>query len=1657
MTKKRILSYVLLFILSVVATISAMVGGSSFSDGAEAAVSWNARVAVSRGSGYVDIATGERVSDSTTFTFLISDYADSDTFEYFVSREDFENSKQVLDGLGATWESFSPDDKKTVDGKTYWTSAYSTSNKDEIFVYFRRKYTENSKVATEYYSVRWQIIVNTSITEENLGISSVSATYVKDNKTVNYEGNWIGVGLKFAVTTKFMETNGQEYDASYELLSYSVDGKEVTDRTKKWMPMTYNYVTVSVSLDNGRVDFKVTDIAEKYASYYSYGGVKIDTAIPVFNLTATTRDPVTGLPKAYQSKDWSCYDVTFGFEDVSECISEISYYYSEDGINYSLIPSSTYTVRNTTKGLRFRAQTKAGVSFDYGDGASYIVNIDPVQPGVRAKAYTDDPDKVGATTAISAIFDEAACVYRADSDANGQVYIDMFNMDGAGNGIVNASGVRFFYAVSVDGKDYGEYRQATTAVTDGENAGYRIMDSITKGVASDRKYKFYVESGAGLRSNETVYEIKLLNSFFEIEVGEITYVPNASGWSAAPIPVDVTVPTDSVIERNYAGEITGYSRPTTKYTFFYSPNNINVTYEAEGEYYTYVENEEGKSVYRFYLSASAESTFSIYAKNGAGKRSDNTYVGTETIKIDVLKPETSVTAYVFPETEGTERLYITSGQWVNGRIVLTVTVKDGVSGVYLKDLNFAVDGAGNPVYNSRGELIWQESSVARVPDGTINGDDGAKYFIYNVEIGLPDSTVVMMSKEYRFRVYTGSGVYEEIEFTANIDASRIQLDSIDFVASDRTENVPVSSNRITLPSVCDNAVVRLVSNIEQAGHFDYYLYDEISGKYSFVSGSELEFSVPNDRKGEIVKKFYLVSRAKDYKGVGYSTDAETPYEIIIPYNTLNISINYELITDTSGTGATKWVDSNLTVQIGLVSDDEGTLKELSDAEKKNYTYFYMLIPNSSDLNLNEAIRNGVWIACDNGSYSDVGGKSLYRFDIDFTADSFYGYIALSVTNEAGFRSSTSGDVNRLLYIDRTTPDIADMVSAKSGINEKSTVEGLTTVTYYSKDEINIVPRTFDDRSQITYYYVKFAEGETVTVTQNPTGENLNGWTKLTRNVVLTAEDGYAEYFYLFYAVNELGASAGGMTGGKYSTRYKFVIDTAQMSGTLSYNPNDGGYFDQSLNMYTYMWCEAANISFNVINSNTYVKYYYSLDDGKTWEPYLEPGGYEIYYKPGEKEVKTLVFNAAYFPDGVNSAFTFKAVNKAGTEYVYGTKIYIAIDTMTPEFEVSLSVDGVEYTGGGTELSAYSSANWSNRPVTITINPIKVNVSGVKYTYTVEYLVNNTPFVTTERETPSGVSFTTDRLDGFGINRDAIITIKATSRSGNGNYSERKFRVKVDQTTPVFTLIGTATNNDNTETKTISSGEWTNYPLVSVNKSSDPDYVNVSKVSYTYTYKDLESTGVIENNWPDGNPTFNKICSITVTARSDAGLTYTREFKVNIDTKPPVIKFMRSESISIREGEEHFIDLKVYVEEENIEICEYITIKGEKRGFALDPTGYIISTSSVDNMERYDNSTGEPVPYRGYVKIYVKDYAGNVATFEFYMLPFALDVNNVTLSDKDQKTIEGYENDLNAAESYMEAARVTYFRNLISRLKDRINTLRNEIDSYRAYLEKLSQR
>lgn len=1647
MKKSSKLLFIILFLASLILTGAALplVAGSPAAE----AVDWDARVTVASGDGYTDLSNGDTVTTTTSLFFLASGNP-NDSFQYYVSAKNVDDTISSI----TSWTSFPMDDEVTHDGKTFERIQYNSENKVNIYVYIRRVYTESGVQKYELYPVRWKISINMNLGESDIGFANdnpVTGEYNKNGTWTEYNGEWLGDGIRFTVTTLYMETNNTAYNPGDELLFYSVDGKEATDETKTWIPMASNSVTVTSSLKEGTVMFKVTDISRRYAQYHEYGKkVSIDTKEPVFNLEARTTD-VNGTEISYSNGSWSCNDVTFSFSDNSECVSPIEYQVSTDGITYSRLEGSVYRVNRTTAGLRFRAVNGAGVVYNYNSGNAFQVNIDKISPVIYLEGYTPDPEDETQNKNLNAVFNQADFTYKAGY-ANGQVIIQAFNRDVDGNYIVNDSGAEFYYAVGDGEGGFGEYRKMTVSSLQNGQTCYILTDTITKEVVSARQYKFYVISGAGKKSPEAVFSVTLVNSVFNIEVQDITYTTNSSGWSAVPIPVYVTVPSDSEILRDYEGNITGYTEPTAKYTFFYSPTNIaGVLYRAEGEYYAPVENTEGMSVYRFYLSASAESTFTIYAQNAAGKRSANTFVSPNVIKIDTVKPTVETTAYIKPEISGYDRLvYIASGQWVNGRIVVTLRVKDGVSGVYVKDMSFAVDASGNPIYNENGELVWQESSSVRQPDGTEDTADG-RYYIYNIEIGLPDGATVMMSKEYRFRVYTGSGIYTEESFLANIDISDIVLESITAEVDGESTSSEVIDNVITIGSVCKDVKVTLFSNLSQQGHFDYYYFDTDKNAFVKVEGNEIYISVPQGLKGEIVKEFYLVSKAINYLEESKTTDIYSPYRLVVPYNTLNISIRYELLTDTSGEiSSDKWTDGNLSVRITLQKDDEGTEADLTEEEKRNYTYYYMLIGYKTGQDLTEEINKGAWIVCDGGDYD---GNGTFIFEVDFTGQSFYGYIALSVTNEAGFRSSTAGDVIRLMRIDRTTPDTSDMIITSSGIKEESNLDGKRTITYYTKDALTLSPKQFSDRSAISYYYYAMSgEDDASYPRDNPTSDNLNGWTKLTSDLVIPAEN--ATFYYIFYIVNELGNYTEGVADGQYTVLYKFVVDTSAMGGNLSYNPNDGGYFDQSLNMYAYIWKENAKITLYATSSNTLVRYYYSIDDGKTWALYVQ-GGTE-FFQPGEANAVELVFNGEVFPEGVNSAFTFKAVNKAGAEYIFDQKIYIAIDTAKPTFEITTTVNGVPYNGGDDNLSSESAANWSNIPVTINIEMTTVNASGYKLEYQITYSTDTGLYSTPFRETPALTGFTTDRLDGFDRNRDALVTIRATSRADSDKYTEETVRIKVDQVVPVFSLTGLASNDDSSQSRVISSGEWTNYKQVTITKAADANHKNVSGVTYTYVYTDLESTTGATGNWPEGNLTYDKICTLTVTATTDAGLTHTEVFQVNIDTIPPVIKFKNSEEIQVVENEIHYIDLQVYIEEENIEICEYITVKGETRGFALDPTGYILSTSSVDNSTRYDPANNNE-EYRGYVKIYVKDYAGNTATFELYIHPFALDVNNVTLSDADRRTVEKYEEDLNAAESYMEPSRVVYFRNLISRLKDRITTLENEIETYRAYLERLSQR
>lgn len=1676
MTKKVRLIFAILtaFALCLAAFVAfAPQGGTADADG----FTWSVRVTKYVNDSYQDLGVESTLSDASSVTILIkNDGNASDDFSFLASDENLTENKpndltisehlanlEISNSLPSGWTDIS---SNTLDigGVAYRYSNQQFSGKEQRYFYFRRKYTieQNGQIATayEYYSRCWHIVANPELTEADLEITNIVAKYKKNGEDEEYGGEWIGTDLTFTITTKYMTTkHGGTFDPGSEKLRYSIDQKAVDDVSKSWIPMTGNVAKFHNSLKEAKVDFELTDIERNYVKHTTYErDVNIDAEEPIFTVSAMTRNAANE-EQTYSNGEWSCSDILFSLTDRSACISGVEYSVSTDGANYTRMETSNYRVGATTRGLKFRATNSAGVIYNY--NGDFNALIDPVRPGVNVDGFTTDPKDDSKTIAI------------VDGYANGDVVIDVYNRDTLALAIDNKSGVRCYYKTKINDGEYSAESEATLTSTN--NAGetfYVINGAIGKhDVLEKREYLFYLVSGAGLKSNEVTYTVTLVNSFFEIEVEEITYSANASGWSAAPIDVYVTVPSDSKIIRDYDGNIQSYSVPTAKYKFVYAPVNISgVSYTVDSTYYRYVDGEEGKSVYTFKLDASAESVFTVYGINAAGKRSDNTYTSLNVIKIDTQPPEVELTAYVKDGDVSGDKpddpIYITSGTWVNGRVNMTLSVKDGVSGVLVRDLNFAMDGAGNPVYDANGNMVWQESSSIHAWDSQTNHSDGSKYFGYNIVVGVPSSEVTLFSREYRFRVYTGSGVSRDVSFLVNIDLNTIILDSLSYEFGDVGGDVNVRDNVITTDSVCADGVITLYSNEPQRGHFDYYLYDETAETFVKVEGNEIPVEIPTDRRGTIEKKLYLVSRAIDYLGAKYTTDIANPYVISIPYNTLSISIERSIVRGSGTETEDEWVDTDVSVQVKLLANDQGVATELSAVDRNKYSYYYMLVPASGSSDLNAAIRNGTWIKATNGEYD---ANNVFVFRISFVNTSFYGYLALSVTNEAGFRSADGGDMATLLRIDQTTPSVTDMIVVLSGTNEDNLTNEYHTITYNTKDELTLRPKRYEDRSDIYYFYAILDSetgeipimGGNKTITGNPTrdGEGnwtLNGWVLLSSDVTLTAPDGLAKYHYLLYAVNEMGKHSGGLDGENISTKYEFVIDSSTMSGNLSYRQEDGGYFDASLNMYTYLWEKQATITLYVTGSNTRVMYWYSLDDGQTWDAYHETDGNAIYYDVGEANAHALRFDENYFPEGINGAFTFKAVNKAGTEYIYDQKIYIAIDTMVPDFEILTAVDGVDYHSERLSLvlTDKSAAEWSSRPVTITINMLKTNKSGVRLTYTLEYLFNNTATSTEERELPSYTSFTTDRLDGFGKNRDAIITIYATSRADGTKRTAHQVRVKVDQVTPVFTLTGHAADDDSTEPKLITSGQWTNRRRVTISKASDENYVNVSGVTYRYQYSDLESTGVVENVWPDSNPYFEKICTIVVTATTEAGLTYTQRFDVNIDTIPPVIKFMSN--ITVVEYEKHYIDLKVYVEEENIDICEYITTRGDTRGFALDPTGYVISTSSVDNTVKNDPADNNS-EYRGYVKVYVKDYAGNEATFEFYMLPFALDVNNVTLSAADRRTVDKYEEDLNEAESYMEASRVVYFRNLISRLRDRIHTLENEIETYRAYLERLAQR
>ena len=1565
-----------------------------------------------------------------------------------------------------------------------------------------------------------------------------------------------------------------------------------------------NEVSVSKSLDGVVIWFRVTDIAGEYPKFSYYGRgpeglggepyfINIDPATPNFDVSAQTYNVEAELID-YQSASWTSNSVHFRLSDTSRCISGITYQYSANGAGFTEMGGTDLEITVSTNPVLFRAVTEAGKYFEY--SFRYVVNIDGVSPQILSEGYTIDPDgentsdvcdkKLSSTEQPMSLNGTVSAVTVYDY-ANNKITVKVYNRNAEGKPVFNASGVTFYYQDARARNLYtNNWQKMTDFETSGDERFYRYSLAVGTDISRTQYVKFKIVSGAGLSSSELEVCVTVVNSVFTFTLPDDNYLIaqyNQDGWISDKATIRAIVSVDSV------------EHPTTQYTFYYWTDELTgegtteakIKAQASSSVGVPVEFYDEKNgeilwIYEFDLVASANAFFNMRAMNAAKKLNGDTKTTYDIIRIDVLEPTYTWDAYVYPTTgeispedlKNIEKIkdYADDGRmlkiadkdnpdagWVNGSIYLVVAVDVGVSGINLKDMAFAKDGNGNPMYDTAGNLVWQEVAGVHTVDfheANTAGSTFGKYY-YFFSLNNTDASKTIAVSEYRYRIYTGSGISTDISFSAKFDSTEvIRLKSVDVNSAtgknSHSWSVNAGSGVLSDPafSVCEDISLSFASSLDAAGvedHYRLFYYpftadmigmagavptdsellayasriaaeDNLSSikKYVELTEDAVNAQIASDSQGTLYFAVYLKSKARNWQNVSNSSGF---YVLCVEYDTLNITLQYRLDalssleggdTDEDDMASGVWKRGALEIYVTLPIDDKGTKIKAGDG----YTYYYMLISFGTrgeipDVNTVLSTESN-WIAAS----GDYNGSDEYVFTVPFTGRSFYGYIGLSVCNKAKYRSIGFESI-KILRVDNTTPDILRIIQGKTadGLVEERVDEATTRkiVSVNTKDEITLNASAIHadlTHSAITYYYMRLSSIPTdVTEKKYSTVSDMTLLENSGVNVFSLAnnfsKENFCTVYLMIFAINGVATHSTGFAGstewetglgGGYTvtltTIYEFNYDPSELSAT-ALAPSSGSA-DYNDGMYEFTWQEVVGVSMTVKSNKrnnvpNYYRFMFSVDSGSTWYNYMEAGAVAYYSSDEMKEIRFTADSLAEYTDangnhpfenGVLSTFYFRAVNKAGS-YVDCGNVYIAIDETIPEFEVVMhDHNGLVYIGGNTVDFNSGDENWTNGPVTVNVNITRMPASGVRVYYYLRYLNSNksieSPLASSSegkgKELVSYEQFTTDRLDGFNLNRDAVIVITAVSRSGASNIQPTimSVRVSVDQQTPVFTMTGKAyEENDegvaSSIERIIASGEWTGMNTVSVTR--ERTVANVSPVVYTYTWQDETMNEPESHIWSDTEVSISrkKTGKLIVTATSangdsSKGKTYTVEFDINIDTTPPTIEF--SGGINVIEGSEQYIDLQVVVHGDNLDIVEYITVKEDTRGFTFDPTGYVLSTSSVDNSTRHEASEPNPdINYRGYVNIYVRDKAGHEVHFQMYVVPFPLTVNTIQLTDEDKTMVDKLEHTLGLAveAGYMEKSRIEYFENMISRLRDRMETLQTEIDGYRDYLEKLANR
>ncbi len=1530
-------------------------------------------------------------------------------------------------------------------------------------------------------------------------ITGVTATYISPSGETDYatdvDAIYVGADIKLTIASR---NASSEYAYQYRLIS-TRDGASVVGDWKNvdGNVLTINSSSVGSNVFEGRVEFRAynadgalcldgvgseifgdeetfhtSESGDEYEENLIY--IKWSTATPTFGVTPTYVDPADGETKTYVqaynvyapsavtyflapsqplfSQDVYFYWYTASIEGSGTDVSypggeggtigrysasekayyvgaNKAYYYADgkwyDGNTRESVnnPGVSMSLESSKRVVKFFATTVGGNDFAY--PTVFSTNIDKVKPEVSltmrdARGTEFSTEDSGAIFALNSL---------------------TFNIT-TKNVLESAAYTEYQYRAS----ESDEWTKIDPVRSNGLT--YYTVTDYASGADEylDGRYFFRIKSAAGLYSDvvEIIYSIDSSDFSFltSSKNGDIGYDMSAE-W-AYQLPV---TDAEGNVVRSYKVEdglrIEVDVKAKGIYTFYYTVK------DRDGETQMLVDEEiacqelsNGCYRYTCILKDSVkDGIFTFYAKNRAGYASDGITLN-EPVSIDSypasVKAEGYMNGSLIPSsTEGT----VTVSEYINGKADVSLS---------------PIGSVGFRKNNVSGYTVFR---VVGDNEMELTADEDGVYVLSNCSSG----------GDYTFLIRTGAGVESTLTYRLNVESADISVVDVEINVSDEdgrygTDTLDIDELRsvwvanflkLTFKKNADyvapfNILYRTgessFSTLVEASSDGVAILDLSKLKEDGTFSDEEGYSYQN--KGSFTFFFKLESVAVDAGGQRKYSDER---EIVV-----NVNREVANLTVTKQDSSTSWHKGEVKIMLANKRDYDGT----SFVYQMAYVVGNAAPEVWNDIDLSQCDRTP----------QHSGDLDYYVYTLTLN-NNFNGIVYFRALNSAGYIGSTESVRLSLMY-DNTTPDVtrAILVGGQKGYSAYdiknssdptlgSVVKNGSVTEVYVASSVELrTPDEADGQFAPTLFFAYRGEvapalPEIGVVNGELTVVNYNGWVNLAESShALNKNDKTSVYMYAYNGSKESGV-----------VKVDIIQDNGIPELSLSYAASAGATDTGSgSGVFTFHWAEYNDVTLSATTS-TAVRYQVNIND--VWYDLGTVKNNAIETKwLGSGETFDFSFGAdtLYILIGKRSIMStvgFRAIAKTGA-YKESSSVNLRIDTEDPEFDLVIT------SGDETYKNSIPADKWFTGAVKFAIVPknVDANPGGVTYQYSFE----RDPDFTQGSGSGGSVNinnltFTSNNLDGLISQRTAsgeyvksgygTLTVYAVSRVSDDKTVKQEISLKIDALLPEFGIDSFYYDDKGTEV-TFLSGSWVNADSVTVNVSAIGETVYGSAV-----YKNVVAPTVWYMYSESGEGTYSEYTgSLTITEQtkiyfksvSVAGQVVEKIFDVNIDRMAPEIK------TRLTAGG------KFYVDERISWLHDDDTIKISTLNEMQFSNGDVVSVETI-NPYKYTTTNRVTDPNYGLCKLYLEDLAGNVATFEFYMLPVDVTVDNIEYTERDLLRLAELRAAIDAsADAYysgetliytapLTTERKSYFENLYTRLVKRLDVLQHEVDEFRSYL------